>query len=54
MTMFVLAALSVIALAIACGIVAVALRLSSKEQATMEETAAESGRSITPAHLRMW
>jgi hypothetical protein len=54
MTMFVLAALTVIAFAIAWGTVAVALRQSPREQLTMEETEAESGWSITPAHLRMW
>jgi hypothetical protein len=54
MTMFVLAGLTVIALAVAWGTVAVALREFLQEQVTMEEAMAESGWSITPARLRMW
>jgi hypothetical protein len=54
MAMFVFAALIVLAIAIAWGSVAVALRQSPAEQVTMEETAAAPGWSITPAHLRMW
>jgi hypothetical protein len=54
MTIFVFAALIVIALAIIWGITAAALRQSPQEQVTMEETGAAPGWSITPAHLRMW
>jgi hypothetical protein len=54
MTMFVFAALTVIALAMAGATVAVALRQSPPEQATMKEAGLESGWSITPAHVRLW
>jgi hypothetical protein len=53
-TIFVFAALTAIALTIAWATVAVALRQSSQEQVTMEETGPESGWSITPAHVRLW
>jgi hypothetical protein len=54
MTMCVFAGLTVIALAIAWGTVAAALRQSPQEQVMMEETGPESEWSITPAQLRMW
>jgi hypothetical protein len=54
MAMFVFAALIVLAIAVAWGTVAVALRQSPPEQVTMEETVATPSWSITPAHLRMW
>jgi hypothetical protein len=54
MTMFVFAALTVVALAIAWGTVAVALRQSPQEQVAMEETGAAPGWSVTAAHVRMW
>jgi hypothetical protein len=43
-----------VALAIAWGNVAVALRQSPQEELAMEEAGPESGWWITPAHLRMW
>jgi hypothetical protein len=54
MTMFDFAGLTVIALAIAWGTVAAALRQSPQEQVTMEEAGPESGWSLTPAKLRIW
>ena len=43
-----------LALAIAWGTVAAALRQSQREDAAMKEASTGSGRSITPAHLRIW
>jgi hypothetical protein len=40
--------------AIIWGTTAEALRQSQREQLTAEATGPELGRSITPAHLRMW
>ena len=54
MTMFVFAALTVAALAIAWGTVAVALRQSPQEKVALEETGATPGWSVTQAHVRMW
>ncbi len=54
MTMLVFVALTVIAVALAWGTVAVALRQPPQEQATMEKTGVESGWPIAPDHLRMW
>jgi hypothetical protein len=54
MTMIVFAALTALALAIAWGTVAAALRQSHQEQVAMEGARPECGWSITPAHLRMW
>jgi hypothetical protein len=54
MTMFVFAALTVVALAIAWGTVAVALRQSPQEKVAMEEPEAAPGWSVTAAHVRMW
>jgi hypothetical protein len=54
MTMFVFAALTVVALVVAWGTVAVALRQSPQEQAALEETNAPPGWSVTPAQVRMW
>ena len=54
MTIIVFAALTALALAIAWGSVAAALRQSHQEQVAMEEAGPDSGRSITPTHLHMW
>jgi hypothetical protein len=54
MTMFVFAALTIIAFAIASATVAVALRQSPQEQVTMVDDGPETGWSITPAHVRLW
>jgi hypothetical protein len=54
MTMIVFAALTALALAIAWGTVAAALRQSHQEQVAAKEAGTECGWLITPAHLRMW
>ena len=54
MTMIVFAALTALALAIAWGTVAAALRQSHQEQAAMGEAGPEGDWWITPAHVRMW
>jgi hypothetical protein len=55
MAPLVFAALIVTAvLAITWGTMAAALRQSRQDQVAMREAGAESGWSITPAHLRMW
>jgi hypothetical protein len=54
MTMIVFAALTALALAIAWGTVAAALRQSHQEQVATKEAAPECGWPITPAHLRVW
>ena len=43
-----------LALAIAWGTVAAALRQSQQGQVSMDEATPESGLWITPAHLRLW
>jgi hypothetical protein len=54
MTMIVFAALTALALAIAWGTVAAALRQSHQEQVATKEAGPECSWPITPAHLRVW
>jgi hypothetical protein len=54
MTMFVFAALTVVALVIAWGTVAVALRQSPQDQIAIEEPGEVPDWSVTPAQVRMW
>jgi hypothetical protein len=54
MPMFVFAALSALAIAIAWATVAVASWQAPQDQVTVQEAGPESGWFITPAHVRLW
>jgi hypothetical protein len=54
MTLFVFAALTALAIAIAWATVAVASWQSPQDQVTVEDAGPESGWFITPAHVRLW